>query len=139
MVQRSESDGAESRGDKLAIDECWSLLAHATVGRMAISVRALPTVVPMQYVVQSRRLAICLNDRDIPSASVDNSVVAFCVDSFQDSAPSGWTVQLQGVARLQTSPVGPFEFQIPSHGRVLRLDPQVVGGRRSDLWTLSQK
>jgi nitroimidazol reductase NimA-like FMN-containing flavoprotein (pyridoxamine 5'-phosphate oxidase superfamily) len=29
--------------------ECWELLATASVGRLALSVRALPVILPVQY------------------------------------------------------------------------------------------
>jgi len=36
-------------GDVLSERECWRLLAMVSVGRLALSVRALPVIVPVQY------------------------------------------------------------------------------------------
>jgi nitroimidazol reductase NimA-like FMN-containing flavoprotein (pyridoxamine 5'-phosphate oxidase superfamily) len=37
------------RHRELDAEECWELLALASVGRIALSVKALPTILPVQY------------------------------------------------------------------------------------------
>ena len=41
-------------------NRCWELLTTVSVGRLALSVRALPVILPVQYYLDGRRLAICL-------------------------------------------------------------------------------
>jgi nitroimidazol reductase NimA-like FMN-containing flavoprotein (pyridoxamine 5'-phosphate oxidase superfamily) len=53
--------------DVLSERECWGLLATASVGRLALSVRALPVIVPVQYYLDGRRLAVCRGTTSCPS------------------------------------------------------------------------
>ena len=39
----------------------------ASVGRLALSVRALPVIVPVQYYLDGRRLAVCRGTTSCPS------------------------------------------------------------------------
>ena len=42
--------------DALSERECWELLATVSVGRLALSIRALPLILPVQYYLDGRRL-----------------------------------------------------------------------------------
>jgi nitroimidazol reductase NimA-like FMN-containing flavoprotein (pyridoxamine 5'-phosphate oxidase superfamily) len=53
--------------EPISPDECWALLATASVGRIALSVRALPVILPVHYYLDGRRLMTCLGDHQIPS------------------------------------------------------------------------
>lgn len=53
--------------DALSERECWELLATVSVGRLALSVRALPVILPVQYYLDGRRLAVCLGTTRCPS------------------------------------------------------------------------
>jgi hypothetical protein len=45
--------------DALSERECWELLATVSVGRLALSVRALPVILPVQYYLDGRRSWPC--------------------------------------------------------------------------------
>jgi len=65
--------------------ECWELLAMASVGRLALSVRALPVILPVQYYLSDHRLAVCLVRRvrlHLASAKVGGA--AACPVDFDD-------------------------------------------------------
>jgi len=47
-------------------EECGDLLQTTNIGRVALSLRALPGIVPIQYYVDGRRIAICLGHNEIP-------------------------------------------------------------------------
>src|SRR5271166_4088544 len=64
---------------------CWELLATVSVGHLALSVRALPVILPAQYYVTGHRLAVCLGHHAIPDRSLNHSVVAFTADGFDTS------------------------------------------------------
>jgi nitroimidazol reductase NimA-like FMN-containing flavoprotein (pyridoxamine 5'-phosphate oxidase superfamily) len=82
--------------DALSERECWELLATASVGLLALSVRALPVIVPVQYYLDGRRLAVCLGHHELPERALDATVIAFAADSIDRVTRSGWSVQVQG-------------------------------------------
>jgi len=84
--------------DALSERECWELLATASVGRLALSVRALPVIFPVQYYLDGRRLAVCLGHHGLPERALDATVIAFTADSIDPMTRSGWLVQVQGRA-----------------------------------------
>jgi hypothetical protein len=83
-------------GDPLSERECWELLATASVGRLALSVRALPVILPVQYYLDGRWLAVCLGHHALPEQALDETIVAFAADSIDPVTRSGWSVQVQG-------------------------------------------
>jgi hypothetical protein len=82
--------------DPLSERECWELLATASVGRLALSVRALPVILPVQYYLDGRWLAVCLGHHALPEQALDETIVAFAADSIDPVTRSGWSVQVQG-------------------------------------------
>jgi hypothetical protein len=76
--------------------ECWELLATASVGRLALSVRALPVILPVQYYLDGRRLAVCLGHRELPKRALDETIIAFAADAIDPVTRAGWSVQVQG-------------------------------------------
>ena len=121
-----------SDGD-LSPAECWDLLAMATVGRLALSIRALPMILPVRYVVDEDAVAISLGRLTMPTVSVHDAVVAFAVDRIDERTSAGWMVQVQGRARL--GPAGPSsDGPDPADPvQVLRLAPGTVSGHRFTL------
>ena len=67
--------------DALSERECWELLATASVGRMALSVRALPVIVPVQYHLDGHRLAVCLGHHSLPEQALDATIIALAGES----------------------------------------------------------
>ena len=82
--------------DALSERECWELLATVSVGRLALSVRALPVILPVQYFLDGHRLAVCLGHHALPERALDETIVAFAADSIDPVTRSGWSVQVQG-------------------------------------------
>lgn len=119
----------ERFGEDLTADECWELLALSSIGRLALSVRALPTILPVRYVVDDdETVAIDLGRSGMPAAHVHDSVVAFAVDRIDASDTTGWIVHLQGLARS----TGPMVFGAGTvdTDQVVRLVPGIVTGHR---------
>ena len=50
-------------------ERCWELLATASVGRLALSVQALPMILPVQYYLDGRKLAVCRGITKFPSGT----------------------------------------------------------------------
>ena len=75
---------------------CWELLATASVGRLALSVRALPVILPVQYYLEGGRLVVCLGHHRIPERSLNDVIIAFAADAIDPVTRAGWSVQVQG-------------------------------------------
>lgn len=82
--------------DVLSERECWELLATASVGRLALSIRALPVILPVQYYLDGHRLAVCLGHHALPEQALNHTIIAFATDSIDPVTRSGWSVQVQG-------------------------------------------
>jgi uncharacterized protein len=78
--------------------ECLDLLATETVGRVALSANALPTVLPVRF-----RL---LGDHVVfrTAQVAPRNVVAFQVDHIDPRSHEGWSVVVTGVALEVTDP-----------------------------------
>jgi len=86
--------------DALSERECWDLLATASVGQLALSVHALPLILPVQYYLDGRRLAVCLGHHALPERALDETIIAFAADSIDPVTRSGWSVQVQGKSMI---------------------------------------
>ena len=113
--------------------DCWELLALASVGRLALSVNALPAILPVQYYLDGPTVTICLGEHELPVTSVDGTVVAFAADSLDSSPRSGWTVQVQGVLRVPMPDGVPRDCGQPAAGRLVHLESATVSGHRFNL------
>jgi nitroimidazol reductase NimA-like FMN-containing flavoprotein (pyridoxamine 5'-phosphate oxidase superfamily) len=78
--------------------ECRRLLGTGHLGRVALSVAALPAVIPVLYRVVGDRIVFAVEPDDLYAVLCDN-IVAFEVDHVDDETNRGWTVQVVGRAR----------------------------------------
>jgi len=100
----------------------------ASVGRLALSVRALPVIMPVQYCLTGHRIAVCLGHREIPERSLNDAVIAFAADAIDPTTRSGWSVQIQGrssVSRYKGFATGCGQ---PAAGQVVEIEPVTVSG-----------
>jgi len=118
---------------ELTSTECWELLALSSVGRLALSVRALPTILPVRYAIDADAVAIHMGRFGLPAAAVHDSVVAFAVDHIDEAADSGWIVQMQGLAQLARPDGTPTGAGPVAGGQLLRLVPGMLSGQRFTL------
>jgi nitroimidazol reductase NimA-like FMN-containing flavoprotein (pyridoxamine 5'-phosphate oxidase superfamily) len=63
-------------------EECMALLATATVGRIGVSVDALPVILPVDFTVLDDLIVLRNVPRTKLSAAVKRRVVAFQADDF---------------------------------------------------------
>ena len=84
--------------------QCLGLLATGRVGRVGLSVGALPAVLPVNYALHGERVVF----RTVPGTKLDaalaRSVVAFEVDSYDPEGAWGWSVLVQGMAAEVSAP-----------------------------------
>jgi hypothetical protein len=86
--------------------ECLALLATTNLGRLALTRRALPTIVPARYLVNDERVVIHLSTGLDHVAWLDGEVVALQVSAFDDTQTYGWSVCITGAAHGTPDPVG---------------------------------
>jgi hypothetical protein len=78
--------------------ECLSLLGSKNVGQLALTRRALPTVIPARYLMFEDRVLIHASTGLDPVAWVDGEIVALHVEAFDPDLRRGWSVSLTGAA-----------------------------------------
>ena len=107
--------------------ECWNLLATASVGRLALSVRALPMILHVQYYLDNRKITACLGHRELPEQSLNEVIVAFAADSIDPRTHAGWSVEIQGRSVI---PRVRFDTACgrPAAGQVVRIEPATITG-----------
>lgn len=118
--------------------ECLRLLRTAVVGRVALTASALPTVLPVSFVVDGDEIVFRTGRDAKLDAATRDAVVAFEVDEIDPTTHSGWSVVVTGVAREVTDPGLLSEERVRAlpgwgsdgHGRVVALATDLVSGRR---------
>jgi uncharacterized protein len=119
-------------------DESLRLLGSAVLGRIAISSGALPTVLPVNFRFDGRRILFRTGVGTKLDAATDNAVVAFEVDEVDPATESGWSVVVTGMARevkdhtelagLESRPLA--RWASGDDDRVVSISVDLVSGRR---------
>src|SRR3954452_1557471 len=84
----------------LTREQCLGKLRVAPVGRVAVTHKALPAVVPVNYVMQGSSIVFRTEPDGMLAHACDGTVVAFEVDDMSADGSSGWSVLVVGVAEL---------------------------------------
>jgi hypothetical protein len=116
----------------LTADECRRLLATERIGRLAVTVGALPLVLPVQYEVVDTRVLLRTPGHHELGTSIDGQVVGFEIDHLDLDHGAGWCVAVTGTARVVTdhgAASAPMHRWF-SDGVVLALDTDVITGHR---------
>lgn len=114
--------------EPISEEQCWALLATATVGRIALSIGALPAILPVHYHLDGRRLMICLGHHHIPRQSLDDVIVAFAADTIDPASQSGWAVQVLGRSRMPPGHRGTAGCGHPGTGQLVSIDAETISG-----------
>lgn len=120
-------DGVEILDD----DESLRLAATRPVGRVAVSISALPAVLPVTFALDGRDVLFRSGSGTKLSAALHNAVVAFEVDDFDDDGGTGWSVLLVGRASVELdAPDPPPDLARRVDGPWIRIATELVTGRR---------
>jgi nitroimidazol reductase NimA-like FMN-containing flavoprotein (pyridoxamine 5'-phosphate oxidase superfamily) len=121
----------------LSRSECMRLLESTPIGRVGVSIGALPVILPVNFAVVDGDIVIRTSAGTKLDAAAINLVVAFEVDGFDPVWHSGWSVLVQGVGEEVTDP---DELQRLRHvrlapwtgvnGHFVRISTQILSGRR---------
>jgi nitroimidazol reductase NimA-like FMN-containing flavoprotein (pyridoxamine 5'-phosphate oxidase superfamily) len=122
----------------LSEEECRVLLADGQVGRVAVTLGALPTVLPVNYGLLDGDIVFLTGDGTKLDAALRNAVVAFEVDEIDPLQEGGWSVLAIGAVReitdgstlsaAQALGIRPWAHGVRTH--FVRLHPEVLTGRR---------
>jgi hypothetical protein len=117
----------------LSVEACWELLGSRNVGVLALTRRALPTIVPVQYHVDDDGIMICPGHGEIPERSLDGAVVALSVGSLEPTTRSGWFVEVLGTTRPVPVQVAIDCGPSTTPAQIVRLEAVTVSGRWMDV------
>ena len=122
----------------LTEEECWRLLRWAEVGRVGVSIGALPAIFPVNYRIVEGTIVFRTSPGSKLSAAADTAVVAFEVDEYDVKAGLGWSVLAVGQAEIVQDFRTAYKA-VAAHleplagGRrewIVRIEPTFVSGRR---------
>jgi uncharacterized protein len=119
--------------EPIPVTECCELLATVSVGRLALSVRALPVILPVQCYVDGRKLAVCLGHHQLPERSLDEVIIAFAADAIDPATRAGWSVQVQGRSVIPRRLDVDTACGWPTAGQVVVIEPAAITGHRVHL------
>ena len=119
-------------------DECLQLLGRATLGRVAVTSAALPTVLPVNFRLAGDRIVFRTGEGTKLAAATRNAVVAFEVDDFDPVDHTGWSVVVTGVAgpvvdpdaQAALSDLGIVWWVPGANGHLVEVSLELVSGRR---------
>jgi nitroimidazol reductase NimA-like FMN-containing flavoprotein (pyridoxamine 5'-phosphate oxidase superfamily) len=84
--------------------ECRALLNQAQVGRVVVSIGALPAALPVNYRLLCDAIVFFTGEGMKLHAAVNNAVIGFEVDRIDEATQTGWSVLAVGVANEVTDP-----------------------------------
>ena len=122
----------------LSREECLALLRTVPVGRVGISMRALPVVLPVSFAVLDDDVVFRTGTGSKLGAAVDHAIVAFEADDVDFARGTGWSVCVTGRASEVYHPdelaaVAALEPVPLVHGfseHVVRVRADILTGRR---------
>ncbi len=95
---------ADQRITILTPSECLELLAQVAVGRVGVSIDALPAIVPVHFTLFDDSVVFRTQPGTKLDAATNEAVVAFQADAFEPPQPHSWSVLVQGLASGVTDP-----------------------------------
>lgn len=118
--------------------ECLTLLGHAVIGRVAVSIGAVPAVFPVNYAMHEGQIVFRTGTGTKLDAATRNAVIAFEVDQVDVTYHEGWSVLAVGMAdelrdlrRLEQVRQLPLASWAPGRrDHVVCLQPEFLSGRR---------
>lgn len=131
----------------LSFEQCWDLLAAATVGRLGLVVDDHPEIFPVNYVIFERSVVFRSGQGRKLWGALASRPGVIEVDGYDPATTEAWSVMARGETALMTDPeetarvdalgLEPWEPGAKDH--YIRLIPRALTGRRfvvnrPDLW-----
>jgi len=124
--------------DAMSDDECRALLATAQIGRVVLSIDALPAALPVNYRLIDDAIVFRTAPGTKLTAALRHTVVGFEVDEIDRATRSGWSVLVVGTSDVVSDPpeiarldrAGLRSWAPISAPRYVRISIQRISGRR---------
>jgi uncharacterized protein len=126
--------------EMLSARECRGYLAQVGIGRVAVTVGALPAIYTVPFVLEGDHLLIRVAQRSAVRRALTGSVVAFSADCFDESKEDSWSVLVRGVGEevdgealgvpLRALPL-PSRSEAPERDCFVRLPLTQMSGTRA--------
>jgi nitroimidazol reductase NimA-like FMN-containing flavoprotein (pyridoxamine 5'-phosphate oxidase superfamily) len=122
----------------LTEEDCRRRLAEGDVGRVGITLGALPAIFPVNYRVIDDAIVFLTAPGSKLSAATEGAVVAFEVDDYDRERRAGWSVLVVGRAEVVTDLDLTFKvlqaklepFADGLRANVVRIRVEFISGRR---------
>ncbi|MDA8045964.1 MAG: pyridoxamine 5'-phosphate oxidase family protein [Actinomycetota bacterium] len=121
----------------LTEEQCRALLPTEAIGRIGVTIGALPAIFPVNYQMVGQDIVFRTGTATNLRAAVEGGVVGFEVDHVDPSAHEGWSVLVVGVARRLTDgeraelgDLGLSPWAGPDRANMVRIHPEMTSGRR---------
>jgi len=124
---------------KLDPVECLALLAHTPIGRVVLSIKALPAVRTVRFVLSSGSIVVRVAPNSRLRRASAGSVVAFHADHYDEEAGEGWSVVAHGLCEevrdvdtltsMRSLPLEPWA-DTPTGDHFLRIPITLISGER---------
>jgi len=131
-------DWGQAGFEALGEAECFELLGRQKIGRVAVTIGAIPVVLPVNYLFADGAIHFRTGEGAKLTAASQHAVVAFEVDEIDPLYHAGWSVLAVGVARVLEESVDlawasrlPLRAWAPGvREHFVRIMPEFVSGRR---------
>ena len=99
-------DERQEATEILSESECWELLDHAAVGRLAVDIAGQPDIFPINFVVDKSGIVFRSAAGTKLAGAVLNRLVAFEIDGYEPGDRTAWSVVVKGQARADRADAG---------------------------------
>jgi nitroimidazol reductase NimA-like FMN-containing flavoprotein (pyridoxamine 5'-phosphate oxidase superfamily) len=122
----------------LTEDDAFALLQTAEIGRVGVTIGALPAIFPVNYRVMDGAIVFRTSPGTKLTAAISGSVVAFEVDDHDPGERTGWSVLVVGRSEVvhdldttfQVLDAGLEPYAGGNRSDIVRITPMFVSGRR---------
>jgi uncharacterized protein len=125
--------------EELTPEDCLNLLDLASVGRIGLSVNALPVILPVNFVMHDGDVVFRVGPGTKLATARGGAVVAFEVDHHDPHGSRGWSVLIQGrseeilergeLTEARRLPIHSWALD-GSADHYVRIHPTIITGRR---------
>ena len=119
--------------------ECRSLLGGVSIGRVGLSIRAMPVVLPVNFALLPDAIVVCTSPGSKLEAACNHAIVAFQADGVDLDERTGWSVLVQGRAAVIPPPASLMAdprlgalapWGNPQADSFVRIGMEIISGRR---------
>ena len=99
-------DERQQATEILSESECWELLDHAAVGRLAVDIAGQPDIFPINFVVDKSGIVFRSAAGTKLAGAVLNRIVAFEIDGYEPADRTAWSVVVKGEGATDRADAG---------------------------------